>query len=215
MHILLIFLGILAYAFAFPTFLKNSNKEPPSPVPVDLFVMSKCPDAVYCESVFSTVLKKVNVPVTFDVNYIAQYASSAPFAHICKHGSSECLGNIQQLCFHKEYPDPKDWFSFNLCMNKNYQLIGLDDDLAKNCAQDLNKSYAPVEHCSHSATGVGLLTESAQKTKSLGVSSSCTVFIDNKLRCIHDGEWKNCTDGHEVDDFIQTIEDAYHKQNKY
>ncbi|SAL96804.1 hypothetical protein [Absidia glauca] len=181
------------------------------PVPIDLFVMSKCPDAVYCESVFSTVLKKVNAEVVLNFNYIAQYNGSEPFAHSCMHGTSECLGNIQQLCFQHEYPDPHDWFAFALCLNKQYHQIGLDNKLAQYCAKQVRRSYSPVEKCTNSSLGVGLLTESAQKTKQLGVR--CTIFIDNKLRCVHDGSWKvrNCPGGWKVEDFIQTIEDAYYK----
>ncbi|ORZ08180.1 hypothetical protein BCR42DRAFT_425392 [Absidia repens] len=199
-----------AYVFALPSFHKNVWKEPVPPVPIDLFVMSKCPDAVYCEAVFSSVLKKVSVPVTLDINYIAQYDGSDPFEHSCKHGVSECFGNIQQLCFKYEYPDREDWFAFDLCLNKRYKQIGLNNNLALHCAKEGKKSYDRVDKCSRSSLGIGLLTESAQKTKALGVRSSCTVFIDQKLRCIHDGSWKNCPGGWKIEDFIRTIEDAYH-----
>lgn len=50
-----------------------------------------------------------------------------------KHGESECLGNIQQLCYHNTYPQINQWFRFNLCLNKHYREIGLDNDLAESC----------------------------------------------------------------------------------
>lgn len=75
-----------------------------APVPVELFVMSKCPDAVHCETVFDHVRKffarrmigsplffpngvldlfhlvdRVKVPVALDVNYIAKLDHSQPY----------------------------------------------------------------------------------------------------------------------------------------
>lgn len=42
-------------------------------VPVVLGVMSRCPDALLCESVFDQVLKKTSNKVDFSLTYIAQY----------------------------------------------------------------------------------------------------------------------------------------------
>ena len=53
---------------------------------------------------------------------------------ISKHGPTECLGNIQELCFKQTYPDIGDWFDgFTLCLNEEYQDIGEDNDLATKC----------------------------------------------------------------------------------
>jgi hypothetical protein len=41
-------------------------------VPVQLGVMSRCPDALHCESVFNDVLKKVADKVSLSLVYIAQ-----------------------------------------------------------------------------------------------------------------------------------------------
>ncbi|KAI8336933.1 hypothetical protein BC941DRAFT_353210 [Chlamydoabsidia padenii] len=205
-------------ATASPLFRVNSAEQPEWPVPVDLFVMSKCPDAVYCESVFSTVLKKVKVDVALNINYIAQYNGSEPFPPFVysMHGTSECLGNVQQLCFRHEYPTREDWFPFTLCLNEHYHQIGQNDRLAKDCGNKrLGRSYSTVEKCTNGTLGVGLLTESAQLSKQLGVRSSCTVFVDNKLRCIHDGSWKNCPGGWQIDDFVRSIEDAHHARSFY
>ena len=39
---------------------------------------------------------------------------------------------------------------------------------------------------------------------------SCTIWIDDRPRCIHDGGvWYNCPGGPEVEDFIGTICTAY------
>ena len=39
---------------------------------------------------------------------------------------------------------------------------------------------------------------------------TCVVLCaDGKLRCVHDGTWKECDEGHETTDFIRTVCDAY------
>ncbi|CAO3636709.1 unnamed protein product [Cunninghamella blakesleeana] len=219
---------ILIYIFTISAISDNSDEDMSSHplqyhfgqtqdkgfVPVDLFVISKCPDAVYCENVFNQVLHIVKVPVRLDINYIAEFSPNQPYQHICKHGESECLGNIQQLCYHNVYPKVNQWFQFNLCLNKHYRMIGLNNSLAKSCAYQLNTLYEPVEKCTQSELGASLLIESAQKTKALQVSKSCTIFIDNKLRCIHDSSWKDCEGGYRVEDFVRSIEEAYYRRHQ-
>ncbi|KAI8072427.1 hypothetical protein BC940DRAFT_292579 [Gongronella butleri] len=191
-----------------PTFHLNTDLLSQSPVRVDLHVMSKCPDAVQCEDVFFKVLSKVRVPVKFDINYIAEADASEPFKHKCKHGNPECLGNIQQLCFHHVYPDWRDWFAFNLCMNQDYGQIGLENDLAPNCARHLKLDYALVDSCVHDI-GVELLKDSANVSKDRGIRTSCSILLNNELNCVHDGTWKNCAEGTTVEDFVQAIESRY------
>ncbi|RUS17327.1 hypothetical protein BC937DRAFT_90117 [Endogone sp. FLAS-F59071] len=125
-----------------------------------------------------------------------------------KHGPTECLGNVQELCFRSVYPNSQDWFSFITCLNQNYQRIG-SDGYAERCARKLKKDYTPVEECVHSGDGAALLKASILQTQSKGISTSCTIFIDNKLRCVHDQDWKDCDGGHEIDDFVRDIENAY------
>ncbi|ORY95539.1 hypothetical protein BCR43DRAFT_493146 [Syncephalastrum racemosum] len=179
-------------------------------VPVELFVMSKCPDAVHCENVFAKVLDKVDMNrVQLDVNYIAQPDPDQSLGFKCKHGESECLGNVQELCFRHLHPDPRIWYSFILCMNEHYGAIGKGNGLAESCAKRLGVTYEPVEDCAASTLGQSLLATSVDRTNHLNVTKSCTIFINNRLRCIRDGTWKDCPDGHDVSDFVKTIEDAY------
>ncbi|KAI8140087.1 hypothetical protein BJV82DRAFT_520660 [Fennellomyces sp. T-0311] len=179
------------------------------PVPIELFVMSKCPDKVDCEQVFSKVLEQVQVPVSVDINYIARANASEPLQFECKHGPTECLGNIQELCFKETYPDISDFYSFDLCLNEEYASIGEGNGLARECAHRLGKHYEPVKTCASTPHGIELLARSVERTQSLGVEKSCTVYINNKLRCIHDETWKHCDGGHKVADFVRTIEEAY------
>ncbi|KAI9012660.1 hypothetical protein CLU79DRAFT_769527 [Phycomyces nitens] len=180
-------------------------------VPVDLFVMSKCPDKVYCESVIAQVLEEVKVPVTLSIDYIGTNDPSDPLRTTCMHGPSECLGNKQELCFKRLNPDIESWFPFDLCLNEHYGSIGKSDRLFRSCANRYGKNANEVHSCATSQLGARLLGESVQHTKKLGVRKSCTIFINNKLRCIRDGDWKECEGGYKVSDFVQTIEDAYYQ----
>ncbi|KAI8579897.1 hypothetical protein K450DRAFT_239617 [Umbelopsis ramanniana AG] len=183
----------------------RSNSEA---VPVELFVMSKCPDAVHCEATFDNVFKKISVPVALDINFIAQPAPFEPLKFSCKHGPSECLGNMQELCYRHVHGD-ETWFSFIQCLNKDMLNIGTDK-LGVSCAEKQGKTYALVRDCMVNGTATELLSKSVQRTASLGVSTSCTVFINNKRRCVYDSmQWKDCPGGSSVDDFVKSIEDAY------
>ena len=52
-----------------------------------------------------------------------------------------------------------------------------------------------------------LLEESVQRTKDAGVVFSCTVRLDDKIRCIMDGgEWKDCEGGNRPEDLIRDVE---------
>jgi hypothetical protein len=54
-----------------------SNFDDDRKVPVILGVMSRCPDAQLCESVFDDVLKQVGVKMSLEMTYIARYAVSS------------------------------------------------------------------------------------------------------------------------------------------
>ncbi|KAL0084170.1 hypothetical protein J3Q64DRAFT_1735977 [Phycomyces blakesleeanus] len=181
------------------------------PVPIELFVMSKCPDKVYCESVIAQVLEEVRVPVTLSIDYIGTTDKYDPLRTTCMHGPSECLGNKQELCFKRLNPDIKSWFPFDLCLNRNYDKIGTSDSLFRACVNEQGKNANAVHSCATSQFGARLLSESVQHTKSLGIRKSCTIFINHKLRCVRDGEWKDCEGGYKVSDFVQTIEDSYYQ----
>ncbi|CAG8692234.1 1646_t:CDS:2, partial [Cetraspora pellucida] len=66
----------------------DSNKPK---VPVQLFVMSRCPDAVACESVFGEVLKQTNDITIITTNYVAKLNDSATYGATCKHEDIECI----------------------------------------------------------------------------------------------------------------------------
>jgi hypothetical protein len=52
--------------------ISKSTFEDDQKVPVILGVMSRCPDALLCESVFDDVLRQVGPKMTLELTYIAQ-----------------------------------------------------------------------------------------------------------------------------------------------
>ncbi|RKO88151.1 hypothetical protein BDK51DRAFT_8734, partial [Blyttiomyces helicus] len=137
-------------------------------------------------------------------NYIGTADPNAPFGTRCKHGAAECLGNIQQLCTRAHYPSPSQWFNFILCENRNWRSIP-DAHLGASCAAKFGIDYDVVRGCMDGDEGVQLLAESVAATKAAGAGRSCTIFIDGKKRCIHDGDWDECDAGHSVADFVRDI----------
>lgn len=65
-------------------------------VPVNFYVMSKCPDWQVCATTFATSFAPVASIVDLNVDVIAKEDASGAFT--CMHGPQECTGNIQQLC---------------------------------------------------------------------------------------------------------------------
>ncbi|KAF9434682.1 hypothetical protein BGZ76_007630, partial [Entomortierella beljakovae] len=213
------------------------------PVDVTLFVMSRCPDAVKCEGVFSEVFSSQSLPpVNPALSFIGLIENSTiesvSSIHIdestgsfistksitkkttvtCKHGPLECAGNTQQLCFKEYFPDHKVWIPFVVTMNSlEPHRIG-ELQYAKEVAEKIlseglgsidNHLLDKVSSCADSQEGFNLLVNSVQNTIDHGVTTSCTVFIDNRKRCVVDGgEWRECPEGSSVADFIRSITEA-------
>lgn len=53
-----------------------------------------------------------------------------------------------------------------------------------------------------------------KEAKHRNISKSCTIIINDKLACVHDGSWKNCTSGHEASDFKKYIKREYDDLNR-
>ncbi|KAL0579538.1 hypothetical protein V5O48_002467 [Marasmius crinis-equi] len=190
-------------------------------VPVQLGVMSRCPDALLCENIFDQVLKKVSNKIDFSLVYIGKIDPSEPdFGVTCMHGREECAGNVQQLCV-KEHSDFEHWWEFVNC--NNYQgrnKIGTPETASK-CAKvaGLDWDGSGIGECvGQDASGTGeegvrLLKENVEQGKQMGLTTSCTVVINNEKVCVHDGTWKQCENGHTASDFIRQINEQYDKLN--
>lgn len=66
-------LGLYLLTFRMQNLLPWDPSSNDVKVPVHLGVMSRCPDALYCEKIFDNVLKKVEKIVDLSLIYIAKY----------------------------------------------------------------------------------------------------------------------------------------------
>ncbi|KAM6495894.1 hypothetical protein JOM56_008600 [Amanita muscaria] len=190
-------------------------------VPVELGVMSRCPDAIFCETIFDRVLQQVKDKVTLSMRYIAKLDPSEPtFGVECMHGPEECAGNVQQLCVAK-HASQSHWWEFVQCQNFGGREHVGQPSLALKCARAVGIDWessgvgqcAGLDGSGTGAEGVKLLQDSVALTSKLGIKKSCTIIIDGKKVCIHDGKWKRCYNGHSVKDFVRQINEAYDRLN--
>ncbi|EPS44895.1 hypothetical protein H072_1115 [Dactylellina haptotyla CBS 200.50] len=187
-----------------------------SPVDVEMFVMSKCPDARDCvKDLVLPVMAQVYESgiLTLRPTYIGTPDdSNAGMA--CKHGPDECLGDILELCAYELYKDdPKRWLGFINCMGQQYQDIPQDEHV-QNCAMEYGLDFQELETCAASEDpnrGMELLRASARRAIQLGISTSCTVTVNGKKVCVRDSAtWKGCSG--KPEDLVVEIKRAYEDQ---
>ncbi|KAF2838775.1 hypothetical protein M501DRAFT_1011531 [Patellaria atrata CBS 101060] len=180
-------------------------------VPLEVHIMSKCPDSKAClEELVVPTMANVSDKVDFTLSYIG-----TPTNHddgvSCKHGQTECLGNILELCAASLYPSPKIYLGFTYCLTRKYKLIP-DRDLVHDCALEHGISFDKLNDCASKddgSFGIDLLRKSVERSAHANVSTSCTIRLNGKVRCVHDGVWKDCDKGHKVTDLVDDIEKLY------
>lgn len=132
----------------------------------------------------------------------------------CMHGQTECLGNIVLLCAAAVYPNPKNYLGFAGCLIRQYPDIP-KKALIEDCALEYGMSFDKLNDCmseDNGAYGMGLLRNSVTRSKKAGVSTSCTVRLNGKTRCVADGgRFKDCEAGSNPKDLIRDIKKLYEK----
>ncbi|KAF9130677.1 hypothetical protein BG015_003969, partial [Linnemannia schmuckeri] len=174
--------------------------------------------------------------IELDLNITSTTTTTAVVTKVnCKHGPLECAGNTQQLCFREFFPDYKIWVPFVTTMNSwqprrigepvyarkvAERVLGLRQrqrqrqvrrfqSLEEEKQKEQEALLEKVDECSKGQRGFELLVKSVQNTLDQGVGTSCTVFIDNKKRCVVDGGvWRECPGGSTVNDFVRSIKEA-------
>lgn len=130
----------------------------------------------------------------------------------CKHGPRECLGNILELCAQKLYPDPKTYLGFTMCLTREYKEIP-DRSLVEDCALEHAISFSDLNDCAtkdDGAFGMGMLRSSVQRSANAGVTTSCTIRVDEKIYCVRDdNKWTDCPSGPGVNDLVIAVEKLY------
>jgi hypothetical protein len=183
--------------------------------------MSRCPDALFCEHVFDRVLEKAKEKMILSLRYVAKLDPSEPtFGVKCMHGPEECAGNVQQLCVF-EHASQAKWWEFVRCQNfEGKEDIG-QPWLALKCAATVGIDWetsgagqcAGLDGSGKSTEGIKLLQDSVSLSQEFNITNSCTVIIGGDKVCVHDGQWKECENGHTVEDFVRQIEEAYDRLN--
>ena len=147
--------------------------------------------------------------VNFTLSYIGKPTNDDDGVE-CMHGAGECLGNIIELCAAREYPDPKLYLGFTMCLSQDYAEIPARS-LLEDCAMEHGMDFDRLNDCASDddgAKGIDMLRTSVQRSTELGVTKSCTIRLDDKIRCIRDaGEWTDCDGGSSVDSLVKDIED--------
>ena len=174
--------------------------------------MSKCPDARDCLQKFVLpAMEKVSDKVDFRLSFIGKVTNEDDGVQ-CMHGQTECLGNIIELCAAHLYPDPKIYLGFTMCLSKSYSDIP-KRDLIEECALEHSIEFSKLNECMSAddgANGMAYLRESVERSAALNVTTSCTVRLDNKIRCIVDGgRFRNCTGGSKPGDLVKDINGLY------
>lgn len=218
-------LGLIAFAMVDSD--EETSEYLPRRVPLEAHIMSKCPDAKDClHDLVLPAMQNVSHYVDFKLSYIGSYvlparshakSDQANTQHsttsevddiTCKHGPQECLGNTLELCAAHLYPNPKIYLGFTMCMTRSFEQIA-SEDLIHDCALEHGIDFSRLNDCvsdNDGAMGVKLLRQSVERSQDAGVTKSCTIRLDSKVRCIRDGGvWVDCEDGHEVGDLVADV----------
>ncbi|KAF2451440.1 hypothetical protein P171DRAFT_347842 [Karstenula rhodostoma CBS 690.94] len=189
----------------------HTHEERASKVPLEIHIMSKCPDARDCiEQLVVPAMSNVSDKVDFKLSYIGK--TTEDDGVLCMHGQTECLGNILELCAAAEYPDPKIYLGFTRCLSLRYHEIPATS-LIKDCALEYGIEFEKLNDCASrddGAYGMGLLRDSVTRSADLGVKTSCTVRLNDKTRCVRDGgKWKDCEGGSDPENLVRDINKLY------
>ncbi|KAL1643664.1 hypothetical protein SLS58_004679 [Diplodia intermedia] len=185
-------------------------------VPLEAHIMSKCPDALDClQLLILPTMVEIADRIDFTLSYIGKPTDHDDGVE-CKHGESECLGNMIELCAADKYPDPKIYLGFTYCLARQYQKIP-QRHMIEDCAMEHGIDFARINDCLTQGDGgyaADLLQASFVRSAEANVTKSCTIRLDEKIRCIRDGgEWTDCPAGSDRDSLIGDINDLYNQLN--
>ncbi|PGH10852.1 hypothetical protein AJ79_05212 [Helicocarpus griseus UAMH5409] len=219
-----------------PAATADSNR-----VPLEAHIMSKCPDAQYClERLIVPSMVQVHEKVDFRLSFIGS-ASNDSSAVSCMHGPGECVGDMILLCAaNLPYsPDSKTYpktptvrsLGFANCLISSYEKIP-QRELVEDCALEHGIDFKALNACAsrqldenddehagvedpNKLSGLALLRKDFHRTARLGIKTSCTVRVDEKIWCVRDGgEWTDCEkDGGNVTVLSNEIERLYKSKN--
>ncbi|CAE8699947.1 unnamed protein product [Polarella glacialis] len=167
----------------------------------EFFVMSRCPDALTCENVFTPVLAKLSQLVDLRFTYIGNIKDGQV---TCMHGAPECEGNRQRLCAAKaSQGDVAKLIAFAQCQDSPAALPFASSEskgkgkpaIPQNgqaCATAAGLDAASLLACAAGDEGSALLKASVERSISLNVTISCTLQLQGETLCVHNRVWESC-----------------------
>jgi hypothetical protein len=182
-------------------------------VPLEIHIMSQCPDAADCASqLLSPALPEIANITAFTLSFIG---STTDEGVTCKHGPAECAGNMLHLCgAHLSMPPRpvpvQRYWGFTECLLSDYGRMG-DREFVEHCAKMTEGEWGlkEIERCAGDV-GEELLRKSVERSREAGVKTSCTVRLRGKTVCVRDGGvWKDCLHGNRPEDLVRLVREAY------
>ncbi|KAF7175566.1 hypothetical protein CNMCM7691_009131 [Aspergillus felis] len=202
--------------------------------------MSKCPDARAClQKLVVPTMERISDKVDFGLSFIASVSNKSTDV-VCKHGPAECIGDMLILCA-ANLPFPPEGRSthrtptirslgFANCLISSYEKIpersfveqcalehGIDFDALNECASQQDDDPGHDGGDKDPLSGIALLRKSALYSEALGVTTSCTVRLNEHVWCVRDdGVWKDCAQGgrgSQVSVLVEEIEKIWKERN--
>ncbi|KAF7592919.1 hypothetical protein BBP40_012240 [Aspergillus hancockii] len=198
--------------------------------------MSKCPDAQDCiQKLVIPAMEQISDKVDFELSFIASFSNQSSDIQ-CKHGPGECIGDMLMLCAQDLPFSPEGTeettrmptirsLGFANCLIGSYADIP-DRTLVHNCALQHGIDFEALNNCvskqeddpgNDKLSGFALLRQSAIHSANLGVSTSCTVRLDESVWCVRDGAvWKDCAKegkGSQVSVLVEEVGKLYKEKN--
>jgi hypothetical protein len=103
------------------------------------------------------------------------------------------------------------YLGFTMCLSESYSHIP-ERSLIQECALEHGVDFHKLNECAEQdegSRGMDLLRMSVARSQQAGAKFSCTVRLEDEVRCIMDGgEWKDCPNGSTVNDLVRDIRKA-------
>jgi len=140
-----------------------------------LLFISKASDLDCLRDLVVPTMERMSDKVDFTLSYIGT-PTDPDDGVLCKHGPTECLGNIIELCAARLYPEPMLYLGFTMCLTNQYQKIP-EMAFVQNCALEHGLSFDKINDCASddSGLGVSMLRDSVTRSSDANVTISCTV----------------------------------------
>jgi len=145
-------------------------EETPTPLQVDLFVMSQCPYGVQAEEALFPALDRLDAHTRFRLHFIGGVGEDGSLDSM--HGEDELTGDLLQICTAEKAPAKLR--PLVLCMNQDASAIPGN---FLECARSLGIDPAPVTACAEGDEGRRLLGQSFRLAEGMGIGGSPTLLL--------------------------------------